>query len=123
MRPRPQIKLTLSAGMGEGKEGGGVIVCEDDDDGAVMCVSEDGTTVRWGVTTNSHDEDRNRRGEGTVVCTISSGFFAFRSFVVSPGVLVVSWHLFRLAFLSSWLLLFLFSVSVSCGAILVFGEC
>ena len=89
MRPRPQIKLTLSAGMGEGKEGGGVTVCEDDDDGAVMCVSEDGTTVRWGVTTNSHDEDRNRRGEGTVVCTISSRFFAFRSFVISPGVLVV----------------------------------
>ena len=123
MRPRPQIKLTLSAGMGEGKEGGGVTVCEDDDDGAVMCVSEDGTTVRWGVTTNSQDEDQNRRGEGTVVCIISSGFFAFRSFVISPGVLVVSWHFFRLAFLSSWLILFLGSVSVSCGAILVFGEC
>ena len=123
MRPRPQIKLTLAAGMGEGKEGGRVTVCEDDDDGAVMCVSEDGTTVRWGVTINSQDEDRNRRGEGTVVCTISSEFFAFCSFVVSPSVLVVSWHLFRLAFLSSCLILFLFSVSVSCGAILVFGEC
>ena len=34
----PQIKLTPSAGMGEGKEGG-VTVCEDVDDGPAICVS------------------------------------------------------------------------------------
>ena len=109
--------------MGEGKEGEGSTVCEEDDDGAVISLAEDGTTVRCGVTTNSQTEDWDKKGEETVVCSISSGFFAFCSFFVSSGVLVVSWHLFRLAFLSSWLILFLFPVSVSCGAILVFGEC
>ena len=64
MGPRPRIKLITAAGTGEGKEGGGVTICEDDDDRAVMCVSEDGTTVRCGVTTNFRDEDRNKEGEG-----------------------------------------------------------
>jgi len=52
------------------------------------------------------------RKEGTVVCSISSGFFAFCSCVVSSGVLLASSQAWLLAFP-----LFLF------GAILDFGKC
>ena len=62
--------------------------------------------------TNFQDEDREKDGEENVVCSISSGFFAFWSFVVSSSVLVASRRLFWLAFFFSCLMLFLFSDSV-----------
>jgi len=64
--------------MGKKRGEGGVTVREDDDDGAVRYFSVDGTTLRYGVTT--------------------CGMFNFLGFAVSSGVLVVSWHLLRLAF-------------------------
>jgi len=49
-----------------------------------------------------------------------SGFFAFCSFVVSSGVLImISWHLLGLAFFFHVLRFFPFSVPF-CSAILVF---
>ena len=98
----PSCPNQVDVGMGEGKERGAMTVCEQDDDEAVKCVSEDGTTARCGVTTNSQDEDWNKEGEGTVVCSISSsGFFAFCNFLVSLRFL-------GLAFFSSSLILLLF---------------
>ena len=107
MNPRPRIKLTTAVGMGKGKEGGRVTVCEDDDDGAVFLGRWDGNGC--GGQTNFQDEDREKEGEENVVCSISSGFFAFSSFVVSSSVLVASWRLLWLSFFSSCLMLFLFS--------------
>ncbi|KIJ95181.1 hypothetical protein K443DRAFT_124945 [Laccaria amethystina LaAM-08-1] len=63
LRPRPQIKLTTAAVMGQRKEGGAVAVCQDDNDGTVLCSSEDGMTVRCLVTTHFQDEDQNKDGE------------------------------------------------------------
>ena len=98
----PSCPNQVDVGMGEGKERGAMTVCEEDDDEAVKCVSEDGTTAGCGVTTNSQDEDWNKEGEGTVVCSISSsGFFAFCNFLVS-------WRFLGLAFFSSSLILLLF---------------
>ena len=45
VEPSPPNQVDPCGGHGEGKEAGGVTVCEDDDDGVVVCVSEDGTTV------------------------------------------------------------------------------
>ena len=106
MNPRPRIKLTTAVRMGEGKEGGAVTVCEDDDDGAVFLGRWHDNEVH--SQSNFQDEDREKNGEENVVCSISSGFFAFCSFVVSSGVLVASWRLFWLALFSSRLMLFLF---------------
>ena len=61
--------------MGEGKEGGGVTVCEDDD-GAAFLGRRDDNEVQ--SQTNFQDEDREKKGEENVVCSISSGFFAFK---------------------------------------------
>jgi len=57
---------------------------------------------------DDQDEDGNKDGKGAAVCSISSRFFAFCSYVVSSGVLVVSWRFLRLAFFFSSLTLILF---------------
>lgn len=44
----PSAKLTTAAGMGEGKEGGGVTIYEDNNDGAALCFSEGGTAMECG---------------------------------------------------------------------------
>jgi hypothetical protein len=77
LRPRPQIKLTTAAVMGQRKEGGAVAVCQDDNDGTVLCSSEDGMTVRCLVTTHFQDEDQNKDGERAAVCSIFILFLAF----------------------------------------------
>lgn len=84
------------------------VIYEDNNDGAALCFSEGGTAMEC--------------GEENVVCSIPFDFLScFYSFVISSGVLVVSWRLFWLAFFSSCLMLFLFYfVSFPCGTILVF---
>jgi len=106
--------------MSEGNEGGAVTVCEDDDDGAVLCFPEDVTTARCEVTTNFQDEDRNEGGEGTGMFNFFR-VFRFLQFFYFFGCPCGFRHRLRLAFFFQFFSRF-FSFSVPfCSAILIFG--
>ena len=96
--------------MGEGKEGGRITVCEDDDDGAVFLGRWDDNEVR---TQDPRMRIGRRKGRRMWYVPFLPGLSLF-------AIVLFLWVSLWLPGVSSGLPFFLFSVSLSCGIILVF---